>query len=151
MLSFRDFFIMHGLADQSPRVLKPFHDQILTAMARVVVGDLPDGKKNLMINMPPRHGKTFLARALVGRAVALRRGAGPRRGLPVRPAAQLRRPRAFGPRTAGAERDEVPVAADCLPVADGVVRDSAGFDSAEAAGEVVAAAFVSLGKSYRAT
>ena len=65
MLSFRDFFIMHGLADQSPRVLKPFHDQILTAMARVVVGDLPDGKKNLMINMPPRHGKTFLARALV--------------------------------------------------------------------------------------
>jgi hypothetical protein len=43
-----------------------------------------------------------------------------------------------------AEFSKVVVAADLMPVASGVDRVDAGFDSAEVAGEVLAAAFIPL-------
>ena len=64
-LSLPEFFEFHGLATNAPRVVKPFHAAILKALAQVITGTLPDGKRNLMILMPPRHGKTFLARDFV--------------------------------------------------------------------------------------
>lgn len=64
-ITLSDFFEAHGLAENKPRVILPFHRRILDAFADVIMGTLPDGKKNLMILIPPRHSKTFLARDFV--------------------------------------------------------------------------------------
>lgn len=61
----RDFFEAHGKAIHAPRVVMPFHRRIFAAMRQWVCGKLPDCKRNLAICMPPRHGKTFIARDLV--------------------------------------------------------------------------------------
>lgn len=61
----RDFFSAHGKAIRAPRVVMPFHQRIFDLMRLWVCGQLPDGKRNLAICMPPRHGKTFIARDLV--------------------------------------------------------------------------------------
>jgi predicted phage terminase large subunit-like protein len=60
-----EFFRAHGLATDHPRQIRPFHQRILDAFGDVIRGKLPNGKRNLMVLMPPRHGKTFLARAFV--------------------------------------------------------------------------------------
>lgn len=65
MIRLDDFFRIHGLATDNPRQIRPFHQRILDAFGDVVRGKLPDGKRNLMVLMPPRHGKTFLARDFV--------------------------------------------------------------------------------------
>lgn len=59
------FFIAHGHAMRAPRVVRPFHRRIFAALTRWVAGCLPDGKQNLAVCMPPRHGKTYIARDLV--------------------------------------------------------------------------------------
>ena len=65
MIRLDEFFRIHGLATDNPRQIRPFHQRILDAFGDVVRGKLPDGKRNLMVLMPPRHGKTFLARDFV--------------------------------------------------------------------------------------
>lgn len=60
-----EFFVAHGVAVRAPRVVLPFHRRIFDALTRWVAGTLPDGKRNLAVCMPPRHGKTFIARDLV--------------------------------------------------------------------------------------
>lgn len=61
MITLRDFFILHGKAVGQERVVKPFHDLIFARLTQVILGRLPDGKKNLAICMPPRHGKTLIS------------------------------------------------------------------------------------------
>jgi predicted phage terminase large subunit-like protein len=65
MILLDDFFRAHGLATDQPREVRPFHQTILDAFTDVIRGTLPDGKHNLMVLMPPRHGKTFLTRDFV--------------------------------------------------------------------------------------
>lgn len=60
-----DFFRAHGAAIQQPRVVLPFHRRIFSACRQWATGTLPDGARNLAVCMPPRHGKTFIARDLV--------------------------------------------------------------------------------------
>jgi predicted phage terminase large subunit-like protein len=60
-----EFFVAHGHATQSPRTVRQFHRDIFAATTMWVAGTLPGGARNLAINLPPRHGKTFIARDLV--------------------------------------------------------------------------------------
>ena len=60
-----EFFVAHGIAIRAPRTVLPFHRRIFSALTRWVTGSLPGGKRNLAVCMPPRHGKTFIARDLV--------------------------------------------------------------------------------------
>lgn len=60
-----EFFITHGVMTRQPRKALPFHRAIFREIERWVCGTLPEGKRNLAICMPPRHGKTFIARDLV--------------------------------------------------------------------------------------
>ena len=60
-----EFFVAHGVMTRQPRTVRPFHHLIFQAITRWVGGTLPDGKRNLAICIPPRHGKTFIARDLV--------------------------------------------------------------------------------------
>lgn len=55
----------HGVMTRQPRKVLPFHRDIFRMAESWVCGTLPDGKRNLAICMPPRHGKTFIARDLV--------------------------------------------------------------------------------------
>ena len=61
MITLRDFFILHGNAIGQARTVMPFHDLIFTRLTQVILGELPNGKKNLAICMPPRHGKTLIS------------------------------------------------------------------------------------------
>ena len=70
-LRLADFFIAHGAAIHERRALLPFHRAILSACERWVTGTLPDGKRHLAICMPPRHGKTYIARDLVAWGLGL--------------------------------------------------------------------------------
>ena len=65
MISLEEYFIDHGAADLAPRTVRPFHRQVLTSLNQVISGELPDGKRDLLINIAPRHGKTFMARDFV--------------------------------------------------------------------------------------
>ena len=65
-----EFFVAHGCAVHAPRRVLPFHRRIFRALTRWVTSSLPDGKRNLAVCMPPRHGKTFIARDLVAWALA---------------------------------------------------------------------------------
>lgn len=55
-----EFFVAHGCAVRAPRRVLPFHRRIFRALTRWVTASLPDGRRNLAICMPPRHGKTFI-------------------------------------------------------------------------------------------
>lgn len=57
-----EFFVAHGVMDRQPRIVRPFHRLIFQAITRWVSGTLPDEKRNLAICIPPRHGKTYIAR-----------------------------------------------------------------------------------------
>ena len=61
MITLKDFFILHGKAVGQERVVKPFHDLIFARLTQVILGRLPDGKRNLAICLPPRHGKTLIS------------------------------------------------------------------------------------------
>lgn len=61
MITLRDFFILHGQAVGQERTVMPFHDLIFARLTQVILGQLPNGKKNLAICMPPRHGKTLIS------------------------------------------------------------------------------------------
>ena len=65
------FFLWHGMQRKEERVVQPFHKTIFTAIQQWVAGLLPDGKRNLAICMPPRYGKTYIARDLVSWGLAL--------------------------------------------------------------------------------
>lgn len=60
-----EFFYAHGVFIHERRVIKPFHRKIMKEMTKWVTGTLDGDKRNLAICMPPRHGKTYLARDLV--------------------------------------------------------------------------------------
>lgn len=60
-----EFFVAHGAATRAPRQVLPFHRRIFRALTRWVTSSLPGGRRNLAVCMPPRHGKTFIARDLV--------------------------------------------------------------------------------------
>ena len=66
-----EFFVAHGCAVRAPRRVLPFHRRIFRALTRWVTASLPDGRRNLAICMPPRHGKTFIARDLVAWGLAV--------------------------------------------------------------------------------
>lgn len=61
----REFFLAHGVNTRQPRKVLPFHRRIFAAITNWVAGNLPGNARNLAICMPPRHGKTFIARDLV--------------------------------------------------------------------------------------
>ena len=60
-----EFFVCHGILSRQPRKVFPFHRRIFRAITQWVCGKLPNGKRSLALCMPPRHGKTFIARDLV--------------------------------------------------------------------------------------
>lgn len=60
-----EFFVAHGVLSRQPRQVFPFHRRIFRAITQWVCGTLAGGRRNLAICMPPRHGKTFIARDLV--------------------------------------------------------------------------------------
>jgi len=60
-----EFFLAHGFLTHQPRVIQPFHKKIFRHVAMWVEGRLPNGRRNLAICIPPRHGKTYIARDLV--------------------------------------------------------------------------------------
>jgi predicted phage terminase large subunit-like protein len=64
--TFTDYFLFHGEAEKEPRENREFHIEIDRLFELLLLGKLPDGKKNLMLLMPPRYGKTFKARDFVG-------------------------------------------------------------------------------------
>lgn len=63
--SLEEFFVASGVNDRQPRQVLPFHRRIFAEISRWLIGALPEGRRNLAICMPPRHGKTFIARDLV--------------------------------------------------------------------------------------
>ena len=65
MISLNRYFEIHGYATGQPRTIKPIHAQILDALGQVIRGTLPDGKRHLLINIPPSFGKTFIAHDFV--------------------------------------------------------------------------------------
>lgn len=60
-----EFFLAHGRCVHQPRLVLPFHRRIMEAITDWTTGRLPEGRRNLAICMPPRHGKTFIARDLI--------------------------------------------------------------------------------------
>lgn len=50
-----------GICQMSPRTILPYHRMMYEAITKWVAGVLPDGKRNLAICIPPRHGKTLTA------------------------------------------------------------------------------------------
>ncbi len=54
---------MSGKLRGEDRIIKPFHKTITDGITAVVLGKLPKGKRKLAINLPPGHGKTFLAQS----------------------------------------------------------------------------------------
>lgn len=60
-----EFFVAHGVLTQAPRTVRPFHRDIFRTVTQWVAGRLPNGTRNLAVCIPPRHGKTFIARDLV--------------------------------------------------------------------------------------
>lgn len=71
MPSLEEFFRWHGVMRREPRVIMPFHRRIFRSLLAWVNGHLPDGKRNLAICMPPRHGKTYIARDMVSWGLAM--------------------------------------------------------------------------------
>ena len=65
-----EFFVAHGIVTNCPRTVMPFHRHIFNHLTQWVAGMLPDGKRNLAICMPPRHGKTYIARDCVAWGLA---------------------------------------------------------------------------------
>jgi predicted phage terminase large subunit-like protein len=65
----RGFFEISGLAKREPRTVLPFHELIFNTLERLVLDSLPDGARNLIINIPPRHGKTLIAEDFVAWAM----------------------------------------------------------------------------------
>ena len=63
------FFRWHGAVICQQRQVLPFHKRIFAALTRWVGGKLPGGKRHLAICMPPRHGKTYIARDLIAWAI----------------------------------------------------------------------------------
>jgi predicted phage terminase large subunit-like protein len=57
-LRFCDFGRVRYKKNGQQRVVKPFHEEIGRALELVIADALPDGKKNLLITLPPRFGKT---------------------------------------------------------------------------------------------
>lgn len=66
-----EYFKASGDLKGEERILRPFHYAICRALTQVVLGTLPGGKKKLAINLPPGHGKTFLAQAFVEWALGI--------------------------------------------------------------------------------
>ncbi|MBQ7607972.1 MAG: phage terminase large subunit [Desulfovibrionaceae bacterium] len=71
VLRLDDFFLAHGAATHERRELKPFHRVITGACEQWVSGSLPGERRNLAVCMPPRHGKTYIARDLISWALGL--------------------------------------------------------------------------------
>ena len=71
MLRLEKFFRAHGAAIRERRKVLPFHAEILRYCERWIAGNLPDSTRNLAICMPPRHGKTYIARDLVAYGLGL--------------------------------------------------------------------------------
>ena len=66
-----EYFKLSGVLRGEERIIQPFHRVITEAMTDVLLGRLPNGKKKLAINLPPGHGKTFLAQAFVEWALGI--------------------------------------------------------------------------------
>lgn len=54
-------FTFRGEMDLCPRVILPFHRRVFGAVADWALGILPEGRRHLAVNIPPGHGKTFIA------------------------------------------------------------------------------------------
>lgn len=59
LLDFTKYFFQKR--NGSRFIVNSHHHRIIEALEQVVNGTLPDGSRNLIINMPPRYGKTELA------------------------------------------------------------------------------------------
>ena len=66
-----EYFEFSGTLKGEDRIIRDFHRTICEALTAVLLGTLPGGKKKLAINMPPGHGKTFLAQAFVEWALGI--------------------------------------------------------------------------------
>lgn len=53
------------------RIVKPFHRTIFNALEQLLTGTLPAGKRNLMIMMPPRHGKTEIIKDFISYSLGI--------------------------------------------------------------------------------
>ena len=65
VLTFDEYSIAQGYATDQPMMIMPFHETIMDALVDALLGELPYGKENVMILMPPRHGKTRIVRNFV--------------------------------------------------------------------------------------
>lgn len=59
------YFITKGEKAREPRIVMPFHAEMFKLIDAWFLGELPGGKRNLAICIPPRHTKTTLARDIV--------------------------------------------------------------------------------------
>lgn len=71
VITLTEFFKLHGEMINEPRVILPFHREIMHLITQWVLGVLPEGRQNLCICMPPGHGKTYIARDTVSWASGL--------------------------------------------------------------------------------
>jgi predicted phage terminase large subunit-like protein len=65
VIRLEQFFEAHGYGTHSPRIIRPYHRLCLNALEDVILGSLPGRKRNLLLLLPPRHSKTFMARDFV--------------------------------------------------------------------------------------
>lgn len=63
--NFIDYMILKGLATYEKFEVRDFHMRLAEIFERLILGKLPDGKKNLIISMPPRFGKTFMVKGFI--------------------------------------------------------------------------------------
>lgn len=59
------YFITRGEKAREQRIVMPFHAEMFRVIDQWFLGELPGGKRNLAICIPPRHTKTTLARDIV--------------------------------------------------------------------------------------
>ena len=69
--SLGEFFQTHGAAVGSPRVIRPYLQRCFRHANAWLQGELPAGRRHLAICIPPRQGKTLLARDIIAYALGL--------------------------------------------------------------------------------
>lgn len=65
------YFVQKGEQTREKRIVMPFHAEMFGVIDQWFLGDLPGGKRNLAICIPPRHTKTTLARDIVELGIGL--------------------------------------------------------------------------------
>lgn len=69
--SLEEHFLFRGEMELVPRTVLPFHRKSFEKITDWALGCLPDGKRHLIICMPPGHGKTLMAHDAVSWLISL--------------------------------------------------------------------------------